>query len=111
MEVLPIRIYEYALPDGRRPFPEWVEHLGDRQAKDIIFKRLGRLKSGNFGDCKVIESIIELRIDHGPGYRIYCGKKKDTIVVLLIGGTKKSQESDIQTAKSYWADYQKRASP
>jgi putative addiction module killer protein len=57
-----------------------------------------------------MESILERRIDHGPGYRIYCGRKKNTFVILLIGGTKKSQEGDIQKAKNYWADYKKRFS-
>ena len=111
MEVLPVIVEEYALSGGRRPFREWVERLGDRRANQVIFKRIERLRSGNFGDCKYIESIIELRIDYGPGYRIYCGWKKKAVVILLIGGDKKSQDTDIQTAKSYWAEYQKKTSP
>jgi putative addiction module killer protein len=63
---------------------------------------------GNFGDCKLIkggEGVSELRIDYGPGYRIYFGKDKATIVALLIGGNKGSQTRDIAKAKRYWLDY------
>lgn len=100
MEVLPIRIEEYELPGGRKPFPEWLISVCDNESRKIIYKRLLRLQGGNLGDCKYMESILELRIDHGPGYRIYCGRKKNRFVILLIGGTKKSQENDIQTAKN-----------
>lgn len=108
MEVLPLLLQEYVLPGGKAPFSEWLENLGDIEASKAINRRLIRIRLGNLGDCKYFESHLELRIDYGPGYRIYCGRKKNTIVVLLIGGTKKSQEGDIQTAKYFWADYQKR---
>lgn len=63
---------------------------------------------GNFGDAKMIkggEGIWELRIDYGPGYRVYFGKQGATIVILLTGGDKKSQNRDIAKAKRYWLDY------
>lgn len=70
--------------------------------------RLDRIRIGNFGDAKKIQGgsgIWELRIDHGPGYRIYFGKKGTMIIVLLIGGSKKSQTRDIVKAKQYWLEY------
>lgn len=65
---------------------------------------------GNFGDAKIIqnaEGIWELRIDYGPGYRIYFGKDGKTVVILLIGGEKKSQNRDIRKAKQYWLEYKR----
>ncbi len=73
-----------------------------------IERRLARLMAGNLGDWKTIDTIKELRIDYGPGYRIYCGKKGQTWILLLVGGTKRTQARDIQTAKAYWADYENR---
>ena len=110
MEVLPVRIEEYELPGGRKPFADWLDGLEDRKARAIVDNRLLRLQAGNFGDYKFIESIFELRIDYGPGYRIYCGKKNDTFVLLLAGGSKKTQVADIEAAKYFWSEYKKRSS-
>ncbi len=107
MDVLPVRVEEYILPDGRSPFSEWVESLEDGKTRRKVADRLRRLRLGNFGDCKFFETILELRIDYGPGYRIYCGKKNNTFVLLLVRGTKRSQDGDIKTAKKYWAEYEK----
>lgn len=54
---------------------------------------------------KELKGILELRIDHGPGYRVYFAKKSNTVVLLLIGGTKRTQQRDIEKAKEYWNDY------
>jgi putative addiction module killer protein len=67
--------------------------------------RVDRAEDGNFGDFKAVgEGVLELRIDFGTGYRIYCAEDGDDLV-LLTGGTKESQQSDIATAKEYWSDY------
>jgi putative addiction module killer protein len=110
MEVLPTRVEVYELPNGSSPFQIWLDSLADIKTRLIVRKRLARLRAGNFGDCKFFESIAELRIDYGPGYRIYIGKKGDSLVILLAGGTKKSQAGDIQKAKQYWQDLQTSAS-
>lgn len=99
----------YVTEGGRSPFIEWLEGLGDLKAYKAIDVRIARLKLGNFGDCKYFDSLLELRIDHGPGYRIYCAKDGKTLVLLLTGGTKKRQIQDIEKAKRYWEDYQKRS--
>jgi putative addiction module killer protein len=98
----------YLTENGRAPFIEWLDGLRDVKALRAVDLRIGRLKSGNFGDCKSFDSLIELRIDHGPGYRIYCAKDGKETILLLFGGTKCRQAQDIQKAKRYWADYQKR---
>lgn len=70
-----------------------------------ILNRLDRVQTGNFGDCKNLkDGIRELRIDVGPGYRLYFGEDGD-LVILLTGGTKQSQDRDVLIAKKYWSDY------
>jgi putative addiction module killer protein len=70
---------------------------------------LTRLESGNFSNVKGVGgSVYEYRIDFGPGYRIYLGKDGDRLVILLGGGTKKRQPSDIEHARAYWQDYKRR---
>ena len=81
-------------------FEAWLKHLRDRQAKARILVRIGRLELGNPGDVKPVgEGVSELRIDYGPGYRIYYAQKGMTLVVLLCGGDKDSQDRDIAAAK------------
>lgn len=78
-------------------FDAWLAGLRDRSARDRIIVRLRRLSLGNPGDVKYFEGIGELRIDHGPGYRVYFVVRDD--VVVLCGGSKKSQSEDIASAK------------
>ena len=92
--------------DGKRPFVEWFDSIRDRRAKQKIQVRLDRLSLGNFGDHhRVGEGVTELRIDYGPGYRIYFGFDGNSLVVLLIRGDKSSQHDDIKAAKKYWREY------
>jgi len=80
-------------------FSKWLHKLKDTQGKVAILRRVDRMKLGNFGDHKsVSNSISELRIPTGPGYRVYYIQKKDEIVILLIGGDKSSQSDDIKKA-------------
>jgi putative addiction module killer protein len=80
-------------------YATWFESLRDRMAKTRILIRLRRLSLGNFGDVKAVgEGVSELRIDYGPGYRIYFLRKGATLVVLLGGGVKRTQTRDIQRA-------------
>ncbi len=81
-------------------FEKWFKKLKDIKAKAKILARLKRVELGNLGDCKPVgNKVFELRITYGPGYRIYYTQKDEIIVILLIGGTKGSQQKDIQ--KSY----------
>ena len=80
-------------------FSEWFTSLRDRQAQARINVRIRRLSLGNPGDVKPVgEGVSELRIDYGPGYRVYFIQRGETLVVLLAGGDKRSQDRDIRTA-------------
>jgi putative addiction module killer protein len=106
MEAQPREIRSYITADGRIPFDEWFNSLRDRKALVKIDARIRRVKDGNLGDCRSVgEGVFELRIDSGPGYRVYFGQAGATIVLLLCGGDKSTQDRDITQAKLYWADY------
>jgi len=81
-------------------FKHWLSKLKDIRANTRIVQRIGRIAEGNFGDHKSISSrISEIRISHGPGYRIYYTVQAKIVVLLLIGGDKSTQQSDIAKAK------------
>jgi putative addiction module killer protein len=87
---------------------QWMRGLRDQIAKRKVLTRLARVRTCNLGDCKMVaRGVRELRIDHGPGYRVYFAEDGDILVVLLCAGDKSTQARDIQTAQEYWHDYQK----
>lgn len=105
-----IEIRQYLTADGRAPFAEWMGTLRDRQAQARIVTRIDRLQAGLRGDWKTVGAgVFELRIDSGPGYRVYCGQDGETLVLLLCAGDKRSQADDIETAHAYWKDYKTRS--
>ena len=107
MEVQPREIRNYQTLDGRKPFREWLDDLRDNRAKVRIEKRLDRVELGNLGDYRFVgEGVWELKIDYGPGYRVYFGQVGSTLILLLCGGDKSSQSQDILTAQDYWKDYE-----
>jgi putative addiction module killer protein len=109
--IVPKEVRSYRKPDGSYPFKDWLAGLKDFKGQQIILTRLDRLALGNPGTCRHVgDGIWELKIDFGPGYRVYFGYHGDIIVVLLSGGDKGSQNRDIPIAKRYWADYGRRVS-
>ncbi len=109
MEALPQEVIFYTTKEDECPFELWLESLRDRQARARIKTRLDRVENGNFGDYKPLGSgVMELRIDYGQGYRIYFAQAGETIVLLLCGGDKSTQNQDIIRAKHYWVDFQRR---
>lgn len=101
-------IREYLDRLGRSPFERWFERLND-EAQARINVSLARVRNGNFSTMKAVGSgVLEMRLDFGAGYRVYCGKDGETLVILLGGGTKKRQQGDIATAQVLWQEYKKR---
>ena len=104
-----IEVFRYQTGDGREPLTEWLQSLRDKQAQAKVRIRLKRLEAGMFGDSEPVgDGVIELREHLGAGYRVYFGRHGQMIVILLCGGTKKTQAADIKTAKEYWADWKRR---
>lgn len=82
-------------------FADWLHGLTDRTGKARILARITAAMLGNFGDCEPIgDSVSEMRIHHGPGYRVYFKRVGSVVYVLLCGGSKSSQKADIKRAKA-----------
>lgn len=96
----------YRTVTGICPFQKWFDDLKDRKAQVAIDLRLERIRLGNCGHCKALgDGIFELKLDIGPGYRVYFGKVGMHVILLLCGGDKKTQSKDIARAKKYFQDY------
>jgi putative addiction module killer protein len=81
-------------------FDMWFERLRDRRAAARVQARIDRAESGNLGDCKPVgDGVSEMRIDYGPGYRVYFLQRGADVVILLVGGGKSTQTKDIERAK------------
>ena len=84
-------------------FGRWIADLKDQAGKARILGRIARAKLGNFGDVRYFDGIGEMRVDAGPGYRIYFARRGKTLYLLLLGADKHSQRADIQLAKALWS--------
>lgn len=96
----------YAQPSGKRPFIEWLENkIKNLKTRTRIEVRLDRLALGIYGDCEPVgEGVFELKLHFGSGYRIYFAECNKEIILLLCGGDKSSQDTDIRCAKVYWKE-------
>jgi putative addiction module killer protein len=104
-----IAVLHYLTAAGDCPFREWIESVKDQAVKATIAARINRVRTGSLGDWKPVgDGVFELRIDRGPGYRVYFGRVGNAVVILLAGGEKRSQDADIKRAKDYWKDYETR---
>jgi putative addiction module killer protein len=102
------QLIEYVNISGVSPFARWRERL-DATARARITLAVYRLEAGNFSAAKGAGAgIFELRLDFGPGYRVYFGKDGEQLIILLGGGTKKRQQADIETAQALWQEYKRR---
>ena len=104
-----MEIVHYITEDGSDPYQKWVDALRDNRGKIAILRRIDRAALGNFGDHKPCRGgVSEMRVDVGPGYRVYYFQHGQTLVVLLCGGDKRTQDADISKAVDYRADFLRR---
>lgn len=104
-----MEVRRYLTGSGRDVFGEWLAGLRDARTKAKIVTRIDRLSAGNFGDCKLLRGgLFELRINWGPGYRVYFAVVTGNCALLLCGGDKRKQSSDIKRALEYLKDYKER---
>jgi putative addiction module killer protein len=105
MELQPRTVVIYETEIGKAPYQEWFDRL-EKRDKFIIDARITRLRQGNLGTFRSVgKGVKELKVDYGPGYRIYFGEDGNKIVVLLCAGDKGSQDRDIERAQQFWVDY------
>lgn len=104
-----LEIQVYLREDGEAPFTGWLDSLKDRRAVAKIRVRLARVRLGNIGQHRSVgRGVSEMKVDFGPGYRVYIGQTGEK-VVILCGGDKDTQAKDIRMAQDYWADYRRRS--
>ncbi len=100
-----VTVREYETADGKVPFRDWLATL-DRATRARVQARVVRFETGNLGDHKGVGGgVQEARVMFGPGYRIYFGQDGATLVLLLVGGSKRTQAKDVRRAQQYWRDY------
>ena len=108
MRCLGIEIQECLDDQGNSPFGRWFDSL-DRHAARRVTIAISRMENGNFSNvASVGEGVMEYRINFGPGYRIYFGRDGNSLVILVGGGTKARQQTDIQVAQRRWREYRQR---
>ncbi|MDR1885368.1 MAG: type II toxin-antitoxin system RelE/ParE family toxin [Synergistaceae bacterium] len=101
-----MEIIRYVTEDGSDLFQEWIDSLRDARAVAAVLRRVDRAAGGNFGDHRFCrDGVFELRIDQGPGYRVYYFQYGQMFVVLLCGGDKRVQDDDIDRAVACRADF------
>jgi putative addiction module killer protein len=112
MHTVMIEVKAYQDTAGCKPYADWLDSLTDNKTKARIVARVNRMAAGNFGDCKPLrEGMQELKIDFGPGYRVYLSKQGPVLVLLLCGGDKSDQSRDIERAIAYLKDWKQRGKP
>ncbi len=104
-----MQVLHYLTADGEDVYQNWLDELRDARTRVVIQRRADRLATGNFGDNKFCrDGVWELRIDFGPGFRVYYAVAGETIVLLLTGSDKRGQRAEIDRAVDYWKDWQRR---
>jgi putative addiction module killer protein len=107
VSTIPKKVVIFEDANGNEPFTQWLMRLRDGMSQKRILARIRRVEQGNYGDYKAVgDGIFELRLFFGSGYRVYFGEDDETLVVLLMGGDKDSQDRDIAKAQAYWLEYQ-----
>lgn len=108
-EAVPRQVEDYVSSDGKDIFQDWIDDLSDQRARVLIDKTIAKVRLGNLGDHKSVgDGVQEIRLNFGPGYRIYFAEHGNSLVILLCGSTKRRQQQVIVEAKRYWKDWKER---
>ncbi|MGZ6478096.1 MAG: type II toxin-antitoxin system RelE/ParE family toxin [Bdellovibrionales bacterium] len=96
----------YITPNGKAPARDWLSAVKDKMTQAILYKRIRQAGEGQFGKTKSVGGgVFEMKIDYGPGFRIYYGIHGDEIILILTAGSKRTQSGDIAKAKTYWIQW------
>lgn len=99
----------YRTPSGKAPVRDWLSSLKDKITQAILYKRIRQAGLGQFGKTRNVgDGVWELKIDCGPGYRVYYGIHNDELILLLMAGSKRTQSADIKKARLYWSEWEER---
>jgi len=103
-------IQYYQTPGGKILSKDWLSAVKDGLTQAILYKRIRQAGIGQFGKTRSVGAgVSELKIDYGPGFRVYYGIHGDKLILILMAGSKRTQESDIKKAKAYWTEWKERS--
>ena len=103
MKIKQRRVDYYTTPSGKQPARDWLQSIKDKLTQAILYKRIRQAGLGQMGNTRSVgEGVHELKINYGPGFRIYYGIHQDELILILMGGDKGSQKMDIKKAQAYW---------
>ena len=109
MQVKPRDIEYYETAAGKIPAKERLSNVKDGLTQALLYKRIRQAGLGQFGKTRNLgEGVSELKLDYGPGFRIYYGIYEYKLILILMAGSKRTQESDIKRAKAYWTEWKER---
>ena len=109
MQIKPRSVEYYKTLSGKESAREWLSSIKDTLTQAILYKRIRQAGLGQFGRTRNVgNSVWELKIDYGPGYRVYYGIDGDELILILMGGSKKTQSADIKKAQSSWLEWKER---
>jgi putative addiction module killer protein len=109
MQIKQRAVAYYQPPAGKIPVQEWLSSIKDKLTQAILYKRIRQAGLGQFGKTRNVgDGVWELKIDYGPGYRVYYGVHDDKLILILIGGSKRTQTADIKKARGYWNEWKEK---
>ncbi len=96
----------YRTPAGKEPAKEWLSSIKDKMTQAILYKRIRQAGLGQFGKTRNVgDGVWELKVDYGPGYRVYYGIHGDELILILMAGSKRTQTADIKKTRAYWTEW------
>jgi putative addiction module killer protein len=109
VQIKPREVHYFETPAGKAPARDWLSSIKDKLTQAILYKRIRQAGLGQFGKTRNVgDGVWELKIDYGPGYRVYYGIHGDELILILMAGSKRTQAADIKKAQAYWNEWKER---